>query len=82
MRNEQLSRMFNVVILVKKFGCSRNKARTRLTGHSIGRSQVKYLNPVVNDNDVLHIGGRIGKSSMECHARFPINLPSKDVAVE
>merc|ERR1712240_882644 len=28
------------------------------------RSQVKYLNPVVDDDGVLRVGGRIGKSSM------------------
>ena len=46
------------------------------------RSQVKYLNPMVDEDGVLHVGGRIGKSSMECHAKFLVVLPSRDVVVE
>ena len=46
------------------------------------RSQVKYLNPAVDADGVLRIGGRIGKSSMECHAKFLVVLPSRNVVVE
>ena len=38
-------------------------------------SHVKYLNPVVDGYGILHVGGRIGKSSLERHTRFPVILP-------
>ena len=46
------------------------------------RSQVKYLNLVDDEDGVLRVGGRVGKSSMECHTKFPVVLPSKDVVIE
>ena len=46
------------------------------------RSQVKYLNLVDDEDGVLRVGGRVGKSSMECHAKFLVVLPSKDVVIE
>ena len=45
-------------------------------------SQVKYLNPVVDGNGLLRIGGRLRKSALEDDAKYPIVLPSRDPVVE
>ena len=45
-------------------------------------SQVKYLNPMVDEDGVWRVGGRVAKLSMECHAKFLVVLPSRDVVVK
>merc|ERR1711872_189261 len=47
-----------------------------------GSSPVKYLNPMVDGNGILRVGGRLKKAAMVDDAKNPIILPSRDPVVE
>ena len=43
---------------------------------------MKYLNLVINEDDLLRVGGRLQKSTLEEDAKCPVVLPSRDPVVD
>lgn len=48
----------------------------------ITSGKIRNLNPFIDDNDMLRVGGRLSKCNVNYNRKYPLILPAKQIIIE